>query len=83
MNSGIPVEKHLYIQVILSNQNEANYKLTTSSSQTAHPPPQQDVGYAQILKVLAALQSGMSSMQLALSSMQQEVHSINLLVEQS
>jgi hypothetical protein len=28
LNSGISVEKHLYIQVILSNQNEANYKLT-------------------------------------------------------
>jgi hypothetical protein len=28
LNSGIPVKKHLYIQVILSNQNEANYKLT-------------------------------------------------------
>jgi hypothetical protein len=28
MNSGIPVKKYLYIQVILSNQNEANYKLT-------------------------------------------------------
>jgi hypothetical protein len=35
------------------------------------------------LEVLAALQSGMSSMQLALSSMQQEVHSINLCMEQS
>jgi hypothetical protein len=30
LNSGIPVEKHLYIQLILSNQNEANYKLTNS-----------------------------------------------------
>jgi hypothetical protein len=28
LNSGIPIKKHLYIQVILSNQNEANYKLT-------------------------------------------------------
>jgi hypothetical protein len=53
-----------------------------SSSQTT-PPPQDDVGYAQILEALAALQSGMSSMHLALSSMQQEVHSINLRVEQS
>jgi hypothetical protein len=53
-----------------------------SSSQTT-PPPQDDAGYAQILEALAALQSGMSSMHLALSSMQQEVHSINLRVEQS
>jgi hypothetical protein len=30
LNSGIPVKKHLYIQVMLSNQNEANYKLTNS-----------------------------------------------------
>jgi hypothetical protein len=29
LNSGIPVKKHLYIQVILSKQNEANYNLTT------------------------------------------------------
>jgi hypothetical protein len=52
-----------------------------SSSQTA--PPQQDASYAQILEALAALQSGMSTMQLTLSSLQQEVHSINLRVEQS
>jgi hypothetical protein len=31
MNSGIPVKKHLYKHVILSNQNEANYKLTNIS----------------------------------------------------
>jgi hypothetical protein len=30
MNSGIPIKKHLYKQVILSNQNEANYNLTNS-----------------------------------------------------
>jgi hypothetical protein len=30
LNSGIPVKKHRYIQVILSNQNEANYTLTNS-----------------------------------------------------
>jgi hypothetical protein len=30
LNIGIPVKKHLYIQVILSNQNKANYKLTNS-----------------------------------------------------
>jgi hypothetical protein len=28
LNSGIPIKKPLYIQVILSNQNEANFKLT-------------------------------------------------------
>jgi hypothetical protein len=52
-----------------------------SSSQTA--PPQQDASYAHILEALAALQSGMSTMQLTLSSLQQEVHSIFLRVEQS
>jgi hypothetical protein len=31
LNSGILLKKHLYIQVILSNQNEANYKLTISN----------------------------------------------------
>jgi hypothetical protein len=41
-----------------------------SSSQTAPPPPQQDADYAQILEALAALQGGMSSIQLAISSMQ-------------
>jgi hypothetical protein len=54
-----------------------------SSSQTAPPPPQQDAGYAHILEALATLQSGMSTMQLTLSSLQQEVYSINLRVEQS
>jgi hypothetical protein len=44
-----------------------------SYSQTAPPPPQQDAGYAQILEALTALQGGMSFMQLAISSMQQEV----------
>jgi hypothetical protein len=34
-------------------------------------------------RLLAALQSGISTMQLTLSSLQQEVHSINLCVEQS
>jgi hypothetical protein len=52
----------------------------TSFSQTA--PPQQDVSYAQILEALATLQSGMSTMQLTLSSLEQEAHSINLRVEQ-
>jgi len=45
--------------------------------------PQQDASYAQILEPLAELQSGMSTMRLTLSAMQQEVHSINLWVEQS
>jgi len=40
-----------------------------SSSQIAPPPPQQDAVSAQILAVLASLQGGMSSMQLAISSM--------------
>jgi hypothetical protein len=39
-----------------------------SSSQTA--PPQQDASDARILEALAALQSGMSTMQLTLSSLQ-------------
>jgi hypothetical protein len=47
-----------------------------SSSQTALP--QQDGSYAQILEALAALQSGTSTILLTLSSLQQEVHSINL-----
>jgi len=51
----------------------------TSSSQTA--PPQQDASYAQTLEALAALQRGMSTMQLTLLSLQQKVHSINLRVE--
>jgi hypothetical protein len=61
-----------------------------SSSQTAPPPPQQDAGYAQILEDLAALQGGLSTMQLVISSMQQsvstmqqEVHLINLHVDQN
>jgi hypothetical protein len=33
LNSGIPVKKHLYKQVILSNQNEANYNLTPRTDQ--------------------------------------------------
>jgi hypothetical protein len=42
-----------------------------SSSKTA--PPQQDASYAQILEALAALQSGMSTMQLSLSSLQLDI----------
>jgi hypothetical protein len=40
-----------------------------SSSQTV-PPPQLDVSYSQVIKALAAIQGGMSSMQLSMSSMQ-------------
>jgi hypothetical protein len=61
-----------------------------SSSQTAPPLSQQDASYAQILEALASIHGGMSSMQLAISSLQQgftfmyqEVHSINLRVEQN
>jgi len=46
-----------------------------SSSQTAPQPPQYDAGFAQILAALEFIQGGMSSMQ-------QEVRSINLQVEQ-
>jgi hypothetical protein len=53
-----------------------------SSSQTAPQPPQHDAGYAQILDALASLQGGMSSMQQIVLTMQQEVHFINLRVEQ-
>jgi hypothetical protein len=50
-----------------------------SSSQTA--PPQHDACYAQIMEAFDALQSSMSTMQLTLSSLLQEVHSINLRME--
>jgi hypothetical protein len=46
-----------------------------SSSQTAPSPPQYDAGFAQILAALESLQGGVSSMQ-------REVHSINLRVKQ-
>jgi hypothetical protein len=39
-----------------------------SSSQTT-PPPQPDVSYSQIMEALLAIQGGMSSMQLSMSSM--------------
>jgi hypothetical protein len=53
-----------------------------SSSQTI-PPPQPDVSYSQIMEALVTIQGGMSFKQLSMSSMQQEVHSINLGVEQN
>jgi hypothetical protein len=53
-----------------------------SSSQTV-PPSEPEVNYSQIIEVLVAIQGGMSSMQVTMSSMQQEIHSINLRVEQN
>jgi hypothetical protein len=53
-----------------------------SSLQIAPPPPQ-DASYSQIMEASATIQGGISSMQLSMSSMQQEVHSINLHVEQN
>jgi hypothetical protein len=46
-----------------------------SSSQTAPPPPQYDAGFAQILATLDSIKGNDSSIQ-------QEVHSINLRGEQ-
>jgi len=40
-----------------------------------------EVSYSQIMEALAAIQGGMSSMHLSMTSMQQKVHSINLWVE--
>jgi len=37
MNSGIPIKEGLYKQVILSNQNEANYNLTNSPVENTFP----------------------------------------------
>jgi hypothetical protein len=60
-----------------------------SSSQTVLPS-EPEVNYAQIIKAIAALQGGMSNMQVSMSTMQQsitsmhlEVHSINKRVEQN
>jgi hypothetical protein len=60
-----------------------------SSSQTV-PPSKPKVNYSQIMEALAAIQGGMSNMQVSMSSMLQtiismqlEVHSINLRVEQN
>jgi hypothetical protein len=47
------------------------------------PPPEPEVNYSQIMEALAAIQGGMSSMRVTMSSMQQEIHSINLRVEQN
>jgi hypothetical protein len=53
-----------------------------SSSQTV-PPSEPEVNYSQIMEALATIQGGMSAMQVTMSSMQQEIHSINLRVEQN
>jgi len=67
----------------------AGFPVMASSSQTV-PPSEPDVNYAQIMEALAALEGGMSNMQVSMSSMQQsitsmqlEVHSINKRVEQN
>jgi hypothetical protein len=53
-----------------------------SSSQTV-PPSEPEVNYSQIMEAFAAIQGGISSMHVTMSSMQQEIHSINLRVEQN
>jgi hypothetical protein len=53
-----------------------------SSSQTI-PPSEPEVNYSQIMEAFATILGGMSSMQVTMSSMQQEIHSINLRVEQN
>jgi len=53
-----------------------------SSSQTV-PPSEPEVNYSQIMEALLAIQGGMSSMRVTMSSMQQEIDSINLRVEQN
>jgi hypothetical protein len=53
-----------------------------SSSQTV-PPSEPEVNYSQIMEALTAIHGGMRSMQVTMSSMQQEIHSINLRVEQN
>jgi hypothetical protein len=45
-----------------------------SSSQTV-PPSEPEVNYSKIMEALAAIQGGMSSMRVTMSSMQQEIHS--------
>jgi hypothetical protein len=53
-----------------------------SSSQTV-PPSEPEINFSQIMEALAAIQGGMSNMQQFITSMQQEVHSINKRVEQN
>jgi hypothetical protein len=60
-----------------------------SSSQTV-PPSEPEVNYSHIMEALAAIQGGMNTMQVSMSSIQQsitamqlEVHSINKRVEQN
>jgi hypothetical protein len=53
-----------------------------SSSQTI-PPSEPEIKFSQIMEALAANHGGMSTMQQSITSMQQEVHSINKRVEQN
>jgi hypothetical protein len=53
-----------------------------SSSQTV-PPSEPEINFSQIMEALAAILGGMSTMQQSITSMQQEVHSINKRVEQN
>jgi hypothetical protein len=50
------------------------------SSQTV-PPSEPEINFSQIMEALAAIQGGMSTMKQSITSMQQEVHSINKRVE--
>jgi hypothetical protein len=47
-----------------------------SSFQTV-PPSKPELSFSQIIEALAAIQGGMSTMQQSITSIQQEVHSIN------
>jgi ABC-type phosphate transport system auxiliary subunit len=51
-----------------------------ASSTHTVPPSELEVNYAQIMEVLAALQGGMSNMQVYMSSMQQSISSMQLAV---
>jgi hypothetical protein len=51
-----------------------------SSSQTV-PPPEPEINFSQIMEALAAIHGGMSTMQQSITSIQQEVRSINKRVE--
>jgi hypothetical protein len=67
----------------------AGFPNMASSSQTV-PPSEPEVNYSQIMKALAAIQGGICTMQVSMSSMLQsitamqlEMHSINKCVEQN
>jgi hypothetical protein len=53
-----------------------------SSSQTV-PPSEPEINFSQIMEALAAIHGGMSTMQYSITSMQQEVRSINKRTEQT